>query len=83
MTDLREAHAKCYITKVPHFNSIFHYLENPELTPILTAMIAESSRPLQAVEVDFAADSSGFMTSRFIRWFDHKYGVPKHRHDWV
>ena len=27
--------AKGYISKTPHFNSIFNYLENPALTPIL------------------------------------------------
>ncbi len=46
-------------------------------------MITETSLPLKAVEVDFAADSSGFTTSRFIRWFDHKYGVPRQQHEWV
>jgi transposase len=39
--------------------------------------------PLSSVETDFAADSSGFMTSRFTRWFDHKYGVEKTKADWV
>jgi len=23
------------------------------------------------------------MTSRFIRWFDHKYGVERKEHEWV
>ena len=36
MTDLRDAQAKGYLAKVPHYNSIFNYLENPALTPILT-----------------------------------------------
>jgi hypothetical protein len=35
------------------------------------------------VETDFAADSSGFMTSRFTRWFDHKYGHERAKADWV
>ena len=83
MTDLREAHAKGHISKLPHFNSIFNYLERPELTPILRAMITETSLPLKAVEVDFAADSSGFTTSRFVRWFDHKYGAVRQQHEWV
>lgn len=83
MTDLRGAQERGYIDHVPHFNSIFNYLENPNLTPILRAMITESSLPLKAVEVDFAVDSSGFSTSRFIRWFDHKYGVPRQQHEWV
>lgn len=83
MTDLRDAQAKGYIQKTPHFNSIFNYLENPELTPILSALITESSLPLKAIEIDFAADSSGFTTSRFVRWFDHKYGAVRQQHEWV
>jgi transposase len=83
MTDLRDAQAKGYLAKVPHYNSIFNYLENPALTPILRELIAETSRPLSAVEVDFAADSSGFSTSRFIRWYDHKYGAVRQQHEWV
>jgi transposase len=35
------------------------------------------------VEADFAVDSSGFTTSRFIRWYDHKYGVVRQQHEWV
>ncbi len=38
---------------------------------------------MQAVETDFAADSSGFTTSRFTRWYDHKYGEVREQHDWV
>jgi len=45
MADLKEAHAKGHITKVPHFNSIFNYLENSTLTPILRQMIIETSLP--------------------------------------
>lgn len=83
MCDLNDAQANGYITKTPHFNSIFNYLENPALTPILTELIVQSSLPLKAVEVDFAVDSTGFSTSRFVRWFDHKYGVVRQEHDWV
>jgi transposase len=83
MTDLRDAQDKGYIEKTPHFNSIFNYLENPDLTPILRSMIVESSLPLKDVEVDFAGDSSGFTTSRFVRWYDHKYGVVRQQHEWV
>lgn len=83
MTDLEEAYAKGFIKKVPHFNSIFNYLENPEVARILTAMIVEGSRPLAAVEIDFASDSSGCSTCRFERWFDKKYGVVRKQHDWV
>lgn len=83
MTDLREARDKGYIATAPHFNSIFNYLENPALTPLLRELIVETSRPLKAIEDDFAVDSSGFTTSRFARWFDHKYGVVRQQHEWV
>ena len=39
MSDLRDAHQKEYIRAVPHYNSIFNYLENPILTPILRGLI--------------------------------------------
>lgn len=81
--DLTDAHAKGYISKVPHFNSIFNYLENPDLEPLLTDLIIRSSLPLKAVETDFAVDSTGFMSCRFVRWYDHKYGGVKQQHDWV
>jgi transposase len=83
MSDLRIAHSRGFIAKVPHFNSISNYLENPELTPILRSLIMQSSLPLKSVEVDFAADSSGFTTCRYVRWFDHKYGQVREQHDWV
>jgi transposase len=83
MSDLRQAHSRGYISKVPHFNSISNYLENPELTPILRNLITQSSLPLRAVETDFAADSSGFTTCRFTRWFDVKYGKERTKQDWV
>jgi transposase len=83
MSDMREAHERGYLSKVPCHNSVLNALESPDLTPILRDLIVESSKPLSAVEVDFAADSSGFTTSRFHRWFDHKYGAVRQRHDWV
>jgi transposase len=83
MTDLRDAQDKGFIGKAPCYNSIFNCLEDEAITPILKAMIVESSLPLKTVEVDFATDSSGFSTSRFVRWFDHKYGKVRAEHHWV
>jgi transposase len=83
MSDLRDATDRGFISRTPHFNSIFNYLENPSVTPILRALITETSLPLKAVEVDFACDSSGFMTSRFIKWFDTKYGAERKKAEWV
>lgn len=45
MSDLREAKMKGFIAHVPRFYSIFNYLENPSLTPLLRALITESSLP--------------------------------------
>jgi transposase len=83
MSDLRESKEQGFIQSVPHFNSVLNYLEKPELRPILTAMIEASAAPLKAVERDFAADSTGFSTGRFERWFDHKYGRESFRQEWV
>jgi transposase len=83
MTDLRDAAGKGLISRAPHFNTISNTLEDPDMAHVLLAMITESSLPLKAVEVDFAVDSSGFSTSRFVRWFDHKYGTVRQQHEWV
>lgn len=83
ISDLREAHQRGFISKVPHFNSISNALENPALMPIFRDLIVESSLPLKAVETNFAVDSSGFTTSRFVRWFDVKYGKPRAEHHWI
>jgi len=83
MSDLREARERGHIASLPHYNSIFRYLDNPDLTPILKELIVTSSLPLKSVETDFAVDSSGFSTSRFERWFDHKYGRESFKRGWV
>ena len=42
-----------------------------------------SSLPLKAVASDFAVDSSGFSTSRFVRWYSKKHGKVKGNGEWV
>jgi transposase len=83
MTDLRSAAEAGYISRTPHFNTISNTLEDGAMTDVLREMIVESSLPLKGIEEDFAVDSSGFTTSRFIRWFDHKYGAVRQQHEWV
>jgi hypothetical protein len=53
------------------------------MTLFLKQLISESSLPLKAIESDFAADSSGFATGQFSRWFDAKYGETMKQHDWI
>jgi transposase len=81
--DLEEAHERGYIGTRPHFNSVLNVFDNPAVTPILTALVRISALPLRAVETKFAVDSSGFCTSRFVRWFDVKYGVTREKAEWV
>jgi transposase len=83
MTDLREAEAKELISKSASFASNARYLENPELTPLLKTLIEQSASPLKAVETDFAVDSSGFASTTYNRWFDHKWGKERSAAKWV
>jgi transposase len=75
--------SRAEIQAATHYNSIFRYFENSELTPLLFDLIETSSFPLRNVEADFAADSSGFSTSRYERWFNHKYGHETFQRQWV
>src|SRR3982751_6887265 len=68
---------------MPCFNSMSNYLQKPELTDILKRLITASSLPLKAVETTFAVDSSGFSTSRFVRWFNKKHGKEVDNREWV
>jgi transposase len=82
-SDLCDAQAKGYISKVPHFNSVLKALESPELFPILTAMIQQTSQSLRSVESQFAVDSTGFAFCRFVRWYDIKYNRFTSEQQWI
>lgn len=82
-SDLREAKTNGLVVSAPHFNSVTNYLSDPNMTPILKHLVMVSSLPLKAVETQFAVDSSGFTTSRFIRWFNKKYGREIDNREWV
>ncbi len=82
-SDMRDALQKGYVSKLPSFNSIFDYLQMESLTPYLKQLITESSLPLKSVEQDFAVDSSGFSGTRFVRWFDVKYGKDEDWREWI
>jgi len=83
VSDLRDALAKGYLSKMPSYNSIFDYFKMESLTPYLKQLIAQSALPLKSIETEFAVDSSGFSTSRFVRWFDVKYGNNEDWHEWI
>ncbi|MDE2779528.1 MAG: transposase [Chloroflexota bacterium] len=73
MTDLRHAHADGLMDKLPNFATVLRYLREPALTPLLVSLIEQSALPLKDFEVDFAIDSTGFGTTTYHRWFDHKW----------
>ena len=83
MSDLREAKAKERIDKTPHFNSVSNYLADPSLTETFSQLVTLSSLPLKGIENNFAVDSSGFSTCRFVRWFNKKYGREIDNREWV
>ena len=82
-SDLCDAQGKGYVGRVPHFNTVLNYLEDPALFPILTGMIERAAAPLAAVEDNFAVDSTGFTACRFVRWYDVKYNRFTSEQQWV
>ncbi len=82
-SDLKDAQARGLIGNAAHFNSVNRYMANPELTNALKSLVTMSSLPLKAAESDFAVDSSGFSTSRFVRWYNKKYGREVDNRMWV
>lgn len=81
--DLADAHERGYLTKIIPGLKVQQFLEDPDMTPILQRLIVQSSLPLATVETVFAPDSTGFSTSRFVRWYDEKYGAERSGRDWV
>ncbi len=82
-TDLDDAYEDGHLSRRLHPNKVNTILEDPALLPHLHTLIAKSSLPLRAVESDFAVDSSGFSVSKFVRWYDEKYGRERSGKDWV
>lgn len=83
ITDLRDCEAKGLVDHAPSYNTIFRYVEQPELLSLLTLLVEESAAPLRAIEQHFAVDGTGFSTNTYTRWFDHKYGKETRVKNWV
>jgi transposase len=82
-TDLLEAYEAGFITRPIPGLKVVSFFNDPYFTPILKELIAVSAAPLRVVETDFAIDSSGFGSSRFEKWYDHKYGAFRTKAVWV
>ena len=82
-TKFRTAAAAGLMEKSPSFSSVFRYMENPAMEPVLKNLIELSSSPLRPIESHFAADASGFSTSVYDRWYDHKWKKKKALAKWM
>jgi transposase len=82
-SDLSDAAEAGYLSVAIPGMKLCAFFEKADFTPILHALIVRSSLPLKSVETTFAPDSTGFSTSRFVRWHDEKYGVERSGRDWV
>ena len=81
MTDLDWCEERKHIEKAPSFNSIFRYMENPAMTPLLQMLIHESAEPLAACETEqqYAVDSTGFATATYGSYCANKHGETKEK----
>lgn len=82
-SDVRGAKSDGMTDSDAHYNTVLKYLRDSQMTPILMALVEMSAAPLAEVETNFAVDSTGFTTSRFERWYDHKWGKERSRHEWM
>ena len=81
--DVRAAAQNGYIDSPPSFNTVNRYIADPQLTSILKKLVEISAAPLNLVEQNVAADSSGFSTGKYERWFDAKWGKERSRRQWL
>jgi len=82
-SDIQSCEARGLVSDAAHYNTIFRYMERPEMTPLLQTLVEQSALPLRAIERQFAIDGTGFSTNTYGRWFDHKYGEEKRAHKYV
>jgi transposase len=82
-TDIESCEKAGLIGDAPAYNTIFKYVERPEMMSLLQKLVEESAKPLAAVERNFAADATGFATPTYVRWFDYKHGEDRRVQRWV
>ncbi len=82
-TDLEACAEAGHMAKAPRYNTIFDAFGKPELTPLLMMLVEESAAPLACAESRFAADSTGFGTVTYRRWYDAKYGREMKQAQWI
>jgi len=84
LSDLEASAARGHLTHVGHENCVFNFLADPATTPLLTALVEQSAAPLRIIEAgQYAADSTGFSTAVYDRWFSQKHGKLCSQNAWV
>jgi len=82
-SDVRACAEKGFLDRPIAYNTIFDYLERPEMTPILKGLVRRAALPLAVVETKFAIDGTGFGSKVYKRWYDAKYGREMREATWV
>jgi len=82
-SDFADAHQAGFLSRPVPAMKVNQFFENRVYIPILKKLIVESAAPLSVVETEFAVDSTGFATDKFVRWYDQKYGVTRKKALWV
>jgi transposase len=82
-TDIRACESAGHIDNAPAYNTVFKYVEQPSLAPLLKQLVDQSARPLAAIEKTFAADGTGFATQTYVRWHDYRHGEDRRVQRWV
>jgi transposase len=81
--DMLDAHEKGYLSQPIHPSKCSAFLCNSDLTLPLQELVSRTSLPLQAIESDFAVDSTGFSVCKFVKWHDEKYSGQRSGREWV
>jgi len=80
ISDLELAQKQGYIESYPSFSTLMSYYNDKRLKPLLTALIELSATPISRLdEQHFSADSTGFSTSKFGRWYNYKFKGDKEK----
>lgn len=85
-SDIRTCKERQQIGKVYAVSTMFRAMLEESTTEILLYLLEASAAPLAVIENrlgQFAADSTGFHTRVFERWFSHKHGKVKAEHPFM
>lgn len=74
-SDLEFAHKDGFIESIPNYTTLMKFMQEMGLTPILQELIKVSALPIRQHGQSMAMDATGFSTSQFGRWFNHRYGT--------